>query len=230
MPEGKETSIVQHNALPPEWKMNTIGWEALNHAQVSARDVGTKSVYGGIPVVCKGKACAYVDTCPMDVFGIEVDDLKGNRCPVEISEMMELLNKYLIQFNVDIDDPEQIVTVSLIKELVDSDIMLRRADHKIAVEADYLEDRCVAVDPESGKPIYNKEISKNVEFKDRVSKRRHEILQLLNATPKDKAGSKLTVNMDPSTYATQLLAKARELVNGETVYEVDVNDLKEADE
>jgi hypothetical protein len=104
------------------------------------------------------------------------------------------------------------VMLGLIKELIDYEIQIRRADHKMASQGDFLEDIVVGV-TERGHPIVNKEIAKPIDYKERAVKKKHEILQLLNSTPKDKAANtkKVEVSMDPSTYAAQLLAKAKDL-------------------
>jgi hypothetical protein len=58
----------------------------------------------------------------------------------------------------------------------------------------------------------NKEIAKPIDYKERALKKKHEILQLLNSTPKDKASlNKFGANVDPSTYAANLIQKAKEL-------------------
>jgi hypothetical protein len=44
-----------------------------------------------------------------------------------------------------------------------------------------------------------------------MQKRKDTVLSLLNATRKDKAGSKLSIEMDPSTYAATLMQRKKEL-------------------
>ncbi len=217
---------VNYDRIPQEWKLNNLGAKAMELHKMSISHAGSYGVYAGIPIICKGEKCPYIHTCTMTELGIDLEELKGNRCPREVNEMMFLLNKYIIEFKIDMDAAEHMTKITLLKELIDYDIQLRRADHVICVKADYLEDRVVAVDS-NGKPIINKEISKHVEFKELLLKRRHDILQLLNATPKDKAATKLEVKVDPSSYAAELMARAIELENSEFT---DVEEIMDSDE
>jgi hypothetical protein len=98
----------------------------------------------------------------------------------------------------------------MVKEIVDIDIMLERASRRMASEGDFVEMVVVGMDPE-GNPLRRPEIRKSVDFKERMSKRKDTLLSLLNSTRKDKAGSKVTIDMDPSTYAATLLARKKEL-------------------
>ena len=65
-----------------------------------------------------------------------------------------------------------------------------------------------------------------------TQKRKDAILQLLNATRKDKAGSKVVIDMDPSSYASQLLEKKRQLDdlrNDDNVIDI-TNEVREGDD
>lgn len=207
----KESYIVRYDILPPEWKMTNVGLKAVMDMQKAINSVGTHGILAGIPIICKGKQCPYIDTCAMETLNIDVNTLVGNRCPVEVAEIINLFEKYCAQFNID-ENTEDMVMLGLIKELIDYEIQIRRADHKMASQGDFLEDIVVGV-TERGHPIVNKEIAKPIDYKERAIKKKHEILQLLNSTPKDKAANtkKVEVSMDPSTYAAQLLAKAKDL-------------------
>ena len=119
--------------------------------------------------------------------------------------------------------------IGLVKELIDYEVQIRRADHKMASQGDFLEDIVVGIS-DNGHPIVNKEIAKPIDYKERAIKKKHEILQLLNSTPKDKAGSKININVDPSTYAANLLQRAKEYMNADEIIEVEPNETKEADE
>jgi len=208
---AKNNSVVRYDRLPPEWKMANVGLNALRTAQTAITNIGVHGIYAGIPIMCKGRQCPFIDTCAMEALHIDVSTLAEarQRCPIEIAEIMSLYGKYTQQFGID-STCEDMVMMGLVKELIDYDIQIRRADHKMASQADFLEDIVVGVS-DNGHPIVNKEIAKPVEYKERALRKKHEILQLLNSTPKDKAGTKLNINMDPSTYAASLLSKAREL-------------------
>jgi hypothetical protein len=206
------SGIMKKNTVnfPAEWKINREGLEAIEKASESVHKTGGHGIISGIPIICRGDKCPYIDSCPMETLGTKISDIVGQRCPVEISKIMKLFTEYVEQFNIDVDLPENRVVLGLIKELVDYEIQIERADKIMAKDGHFLEDVVVGIDS-NGRPIKNKEISKPVDYKERALKKKHEILQLLNSTPKDKAGQKVNIVMDPSTYAAQLVAKAKEL-------------------
>ena len=208
MPAGAKPGIVHYDdpsRFPAGWKTNEQGMEAVRIAQAMA--TSKSGLYANIPIVCKGSKCPYNETCSMVSVGIDVDALIGQRCPVEIAEIMQRFNWYIGHLGVESDN---IVDLSMVKELVDIDIMLERASKRMAQEGDFIEMVAVGVS-ESGDPIRRPEIRKSVDFKERMQKRKNDLLTLLNSTRKDKAGSKLTIEMDPSTYAASLMEKKRQL-------------------
>ena len=211
----REVAVVRYDRLPPEWRMTNSGLNAVRASQTSISTIGTHGIYAGIPIICKGRQCPFIDTCAMEALHIDVQTLSGQRCPIEIAEIMDLYSKYSYQFGIE-EDCEDMALVGLVKELVDYEIQIRRADHKMASQGDFLEDIVVGI-ADNGSPIINKEIAKPIDYKERAIKRKHEILQLLNSTPKDKAGSKLNINVDPSTYAAQLIAKAKSMESDDII-------------
>ena len=224
---NEENAIVRYDRLPPEWKMTNVGLNATRAMRTAINTIGVHGIYAGIPIICKGRQCPFIDTCAMETLHIDVNTLVGQRCPIEIAEIMNLYDKYCTQFGID-QDTDDMVLIGLVKELIDYEIQIRRADHKMASQGDFLEDIVVGVS-DNGHPIVNKEIAKPIDYKERAIKKKHEILQLLNSTPKDKAGSKINVAMDPSTYAASLLQKAKEYMDAEVI-EMDPVSTKEADE
>lgn len=196
--------VMKTYSLPAEWKIDEAGATALMTASVMSQNQYSR--YAAVPIVCKGKECPFITTCGMDAVGIDVEKLVGQRCPIEVQFIMDKFNSYIEELDIDKDAE---IDLSLVKELVDLDVMLLRADNKMAKEVDFIENVAASINVQ-GQVIYRKEVSKTVEFKERTMKKRHEILRLLNSTRKDKAGDKLTVSMDPSTYAIELLQKKEE--------------------
>ena len=216
--------------LPAEWSVNEKGLEAINLMNKSLRSVGKHGIISTIPIICRGAKCPYFETCPMASLGVNVEELIGQRCPVEVSKIINKFNEYVDHFNIDLESVDPVV-IGLIKELIDYEIQIERADKIMAKQGDFLENVVVGVSSD-GRPIVNREIAKPIDYKERAVKKRHEILQLLNSTPKDKAGQKLQITMDPSTYASNLIAKFKELKEAGVVdadyFEV-VEDEKEDD-
>lgn len=193
--------VVQEPRMPMEWQFSDKGQQAL----VIARQMAAvkHGLYASIPMLCKGPACPYAGTCPllaMDLAPV------AERCPLEVSKIMKRFEQYSKELSIDEDN---IVDMTLIKDLIDIDIQLIRADNKLAVDADFIQDVIIMI-TEHGDEITQPQIHKAVDYKDKLLKKRHDILGLLHSTRKDKAGDKLTITLDPSTYAAQLMAQAAE--------------------
>jgi hypothetical protein len=154
-----------------------------------------------VPMVCRGDACPYVSTC----YIAPEERPKQGRCPIEIATILALFERYC--YHLDVTE-EDIVDLTLIKELIDLDVQLLRADHYMAARPEFVEEVPVFV-TEDGIAFTKPEISKVVEYKERLRKERHRILQLLNSTRKDKEGGK--TKRDPSSLAAEILARAREM-------------------
>lgn len=205
---AREMDVIRYDdpsKLPAAWQMSEKGVEALNVAQ-SISGI-TTGLYANIPIICKGNKCPYADACSLKSVGVNVEEIKGQRCPVEINDILKKFQWYVQHLEVDQDN---IVDLGMVKELVDIDMMLERANKKIATEADFVEQVAVGQDAD-GNPIFRPEIRKSIDFKERMQKRKDTLLSLLNSTRKDKAGSKVTIDMDPSSYAAMLIKKKEEL-------------------
>jgi hypothetical protein len=204
---AEDTSVIRYDdpsQLPAAWQMSEKAIEAFN---VAKSMVATSGMYANIPIICKGIKCPFIETCSMKAVGMDVEELKGQRCPIEIADVLKRFQWYIQHLEIDQDN---VVDLGMVKEIVDIDIMLERASRRMASEGDFVEMVVVGMDPE-GNPLRRPEIRKSVDFKERMSKRKDTLLSLLNSTRKDKAGSKVTIDMDPSTYAATLLARKKEL-------------------
>lgn len=200
--------LISQAKLPMEWQFSARGVQALTIASQMANI--KHGLYASIPMLCKGADCPYAATCPL--LAMELAPV-AERCPLEVSKIMKRFEQYSEQ--LDIDD-NNIVDMTLIKDLIDIDIQLIRADNKLAVDADFIQDVTVTI-TEHGDEITQPQIHKAVDYKDKLLKKRHDILGLLHSTRKDKAGDKLTITLDPSTYASQLMAQMQGKAKGEII-------------
>jgi hypothetical protein len=188
--------------MPSSWKLSDKGRDAIKLAVGMAQ---TKhGLYASIPMLCKAEACPYATVCPLVEMGAAP---KGERCPLEIATILKQFEEYKEEFSVDEDN---IVDMGFVKDLIDCDIQTFRAENKMAVDGDFLEDVVVTV-TEGGEEISNPQISKAAEYKERVQTKKHKILQLMHSTRKDKAGDKLSIVLDPSSYASQLMEQAEKM-------------------
>lgn len=151
---------------------------------------------------------------------------EGERCSLEIAMILKKYEEYCDEFGI---DENNIVDMGLVKDLIDYDIQLFRAENKIAVQGDFIEEVVVSV-TESGEAITAPQLSKATEYKDKIMNKKFKVLELMNSTRKDKAGDKLTVSLDPSTYASQLMAQiAHEMKPGQII-DVDYEEMDQEGE
>ncbi|BCO16174.1 hypothetical protein_gp121 [Bacillus phage vB_BceM_WH1] len=182
--------------LPKAWKVSEKGMKALR--QTVSSNEAKHGMYSSIPMLCRGEACPYAQVCPLIETGDAPD---GERCSLEIALILKKFEDYSEEFGI---DETNVVDMGLTKDLIDLDIQQFRAENRLAIEGDFIQDVVVAVN-ERGDEITNPQISKASEYKEKVMTKRHKILELMNSTRKDKAGDKLSVQLDPSTYASRLM-------------------------
>jgi len=211
----KKYMNIKKEALPSSWKISEKGIEAIKFGV--AMNKTKHGMYASIPMLCKGEECQYASVCPILDQGY---DPTGERCPLEISLIMTRYEDYKEEFGASDDD---FVDMSLIKDLIDYDVQLMRAENKMAIDGDFVEDVVVTV-TENGDEITNKQLSKATEYKEKITNKRHKVLELMNSTRKDKSGAKVQVSMDPSSYAASLLkeinAAPGEIIDGDYLDEL----------
>lgn len=192
----------EQHQLPPTWGISERGLRAIKTAVAMSN---TKhGLFASIPIVCKSAQCPYADSCYLLTMNL---DTPGERCPQEIAAIMERFEAYTNQLDISVDN---MVDLNLIKNLVDIEIQIVRADNKVAMNGDFIENVIAAISPQ-GDAYYKPELSKAAEFKLKLLAEHSKILSLLHATRKDKAADKTTIVMDASSYAASLLKKARDM-------------------
>jgi len=160
-------------------------------------------MYAAVPIICKGGECPYAHVCAALERGIAPI---GDQCTKEMAMILDGIEAYCSELGV--DDTSR-VQLSLVKELVDCEVMISRCDSLIAKDGDLVEEITVAV-TDGGHRITKPEIRRAVEIKEKWMKMRQTLLNQLNSTPKDKAKTDVASVMDPSKYAAMLVAKAKE--------------------
>jgi hypothetical protein len=202
--------------LPDAWGSSDKSKKAIQKS--INRQAVKHGLYASIPMVCRGDDCAYRATCPLYINDEHPED---ERCPIEISHILTKFQAYTRELDV---DQENIIDMTLIKDLIDLDVQIQRADNKLAIDGDFIQMVTITV-TEDGDEIQNPAIHKAVEYKEKLLKKRHDVLQLLHSTRKDKAGDKLTIQLDPSTYAAQLMAQAAQMSQeNRTIIDIDPED------
>lgn len=204
--EKQKKEIQTETQIPSAWSLSERGKKAVTKAlTLYNTEFG---LYASIPMICKGEECVYAQLFPQLHEGLSE---AGERCPIEVALIMSKYDSYTRELDISKDDA---VDMSILRDVIDYDIQIVRAENKMAIEGDFVKDVTVGVN-ESGVPVTQEQISQAAQYKDKIQTKRYSALKLLNSTRKDKAGEKLSVVMDPSSYATSLLkGKEDETIEG----------------
>ena len=132
-------------------------------------------MYAKIPLVCKGDACPYADSCSLLPYGLAPE---GDYCPVEVAQVEALVQGYYNDFEI---DELSFADKSLINEIVFLDIMLERCKALLAKEGTPVSDIVIGLS-EAGEEIQQPAVSKAWEAYEKMTKRKDQKLQLLAAT------------------------------------------------
>lgn len=159
--------------------------------------------YSKIPLICKGDNCPFKTTCQLHKHGL---DPYGEPCPTEIAMILSLHEKYTNELQIEENDT---VDQTLLRDLISYEIMLARCDARIAEEGDYIQMIDVGI-TENGDVIRKPELSQSVIFKEKIQKKKNEILQLLNSTRKDKSSTEVNMKITPTQILTDIVSKIDE--------------------
>lgn len=199
--ESKRAGMIKKTAnlcTPETWKISEKGKEAVN---VFRRIAKTKNgLFASVPLICKGDGCPYGAVCDALAEGISPT---GERCAREIAYIQDMLDKYIETLKVDEDN---VVTMTLLKELIDCEIMIMRCDSLIANDANIIQNTVIGI-TEGGHEIKQPQMHKAVEMKNTWINARQKILNQLDATPKDKSKNSLNGFIDASRYASEMMAR-----------------------
>lgn len=168
----------------------------------------THGLYSSIPLICKGEDCIYAQIDPLHKEGLCTE---GERCLTEIALIMTKYDSYKRELGIGDSDA---VDLSLMRDLIDFDVQILRAEAKMAMDGDFVKDVLTGI-TESGREIMQEQITQAAQYKDKIQTKRNRTLELLSSTRKDKKGDRLSVTLDPSTYASKLMKDAE--ISGEII-------------
>lgn len=137
------------------------------------------SMFSSIPMNCEASKCIFASTCPLIKENLAP---KGSPCPIEMSIVAQFTAEYMEQLDV---VPENLVEVSMVRDLVDQEVQYIRKTKLLAKEH-FIQENIVGVDSD-GQPILKKELHLAVELEDRLHKRRKDLRNQLLATREAKA-------------------------------------------
>lgn len=170
-----------------------------------------------IPLLCK-KSCPFKATCR-----IEEDDRDyDGRCLVEIAALLQRFEDLCLHFEIDTKseeiEPENVVDISLIKDIVDIEVQILRSENLIASSGNFMAEHISQVD-KFGTPYYEEIIHPALEYKLKLLEQRNKVYTKLNATRKDK----LAIAKTKGGYtekALELIEKVKGMVD-----DLDLDDL-----
>lgn len=146
-------------------------------------------MFASIPIICRGQDCAYKNVCMVD----HAQRTVGSRCPMEIAALITRFNQWCQHFNIDtstdVIEPKDLVDATLIKDLVNIEIQILRAENKIALSGDFMGETLMEVDKKCN-AYYGTIVTPESEFLMTLQDKKMKILNQLNATRKDKAADK----------------------------------------
>ncbi len=164
-------------------------------------------MFASIPIICKGEDCKYKDVCLIEDSKRE----KGSRCAMEISAILSRYVQWCSHFGIDIKNDvlakEDLVDATLIRDLVNVEIQMMRAENKIAITGDFITKTLLDIDKKC-KPYFGDTVSPETNFLMMLQDKKIKILNQLNATRKDKAKE---MKSSPSEDAIKIFQQIKEL-------------------
>lgn len=158
------------------------------------------SMFSSIPMTCEHSKCVFADTCPLLKENLAP---KGSPCPIEMSIVSQFTSDYMDQLEV---NPENLVEVSMVRDLVDQEVQYIRKTKLLAKEH-FIQENVIGVD-QDGQPILKKELHLAVELEDKLHKRRKDLRNQLLATREAKAKIGQT-QLDTAQTISDILSKVQ---------------------
>lgn len=190
---------------PAEWNLSERGRKAI--ALANRMHKTTAGLYSSLPLVCRGKSCKYNERCPL----IELNMAPfGEVCAIEADLVKMHYDKYMKTFNLNQDNPDDYIDIQLVKELIDIELSLDRANRAMAVDGDFIKDVIVAV-ANDGRPLKRPELHQAVILKEKLQKRKDSILKQLVATREAKIAANANSNLSITQLNADLISQAIKL-------------------
>lgn len=179
-------------------------------------------MFATIPILCRDTDCAYKDVCMVDPSERTI----GSRCPMEIAALITRFNQWCQHFNINIDgesiESKDLVDATLIKDLVNIEIQILRAENKIALSGDFMGETLIEIDKKCN-AYYGSIITPEAEFLMTLQDKKVKILNQLNATRKDKAADKRKESA--SDEAVRIFQQMQELQREQNKAKYDIMDV-----
>jgi hypothetical protein len=160
------------------------------------------TMFASIPMRCDGSKCIFANTCPLLKENLAP---VGDPCPIEMSMVSQFTYEYMNQLDV---SPDNLVEVSMVRDLVDQEVQYMRKTKLLAKEH-FVQENIIGVD-QDGSPILKKELHLAVELEDRLHKRRKDLRNQLLATREARAKAGQT-QLDTAQAISDIIDKVQSL-------------------
>lgn len=182
--------------LPAGWGQSMTAMdEVIRHRQSFNLKHG---MFANVPMICKGTVCPLHEICTIPIRKRPV----FHRCPIEIAAIIDRYDKYCEELGI---GPEDYLDQSQVKDLVDIEIKLLRANGHLAISGDFIQEVVQAID-DKGNTITRPELHKATEYEEKLLNRKKQILSELNATRRAKNHKEAV--KEASSFASELMRKA----------------------
>lgn len=184
-------------------------------------------MFASVPIICRGGDCAYKDVCMVS----QTQRIVGHRCPMEIAAILSRYEQWCMHFEIntvqDMIDSKDLVDATLIKDLVNVEVQMLRAENKIALNGDIMSKTLLDIDKKC-QPYYGTIVSPETEFLMTLQDKKIKILNQLNATRKDKAADKRKESA--SDTAIKIFQQVKELEKAQQIINISDMDFDDAGE
>lgn len=221
----KPEQVDDNYAMTTMWNLNnTLIQEISNISRVYASKHG---MFASVPIICKGKGCAYEKACMVD----PINRTPGQRCPMEIAAIISRYDQWCRHFGIDtsndVIEEKDLVDTSLIRDLINIEVQMLRAENHVAISGDFMADVLLDIDKKC-KPYWGKDVSPEANFLLTLQDKKIKILNQLNSTRKDKAADK-TRSTNPSEVAIKIFQEMQAALKAQNIIDLDDMDFEEAE-
>lgn len=189
-------------------------WEISNMNKIYSSKHG---MFASVPIICRVDDCAYKDVCMVTPAQRKL----GQRCPMEIAAILSRYEQWCAHFEIntsnDVIAAEDLVDATLIKDLVNIEVQILRAENKIALNGDFMADILLDIDKKC-QPYFGKIVAPETEFLMTLQDKKIKILNQLNATRKDKAADKRKESA--SDTAIKIFQQVKELEKAQKIINI----------
>ena len=213
----KELDIIKPNTAIQQQQSMSSSMQSLWNITPGAMQEVAKSanifrmshgMFAGVPIICKDYKCPYLSVCTVDPQYRTL----GQRCPMEAGAVMGRFEAYCNHFSIDLSNPtpEDTVDIATIRDLVDIEVQMLRAENRLAISGDFIGQTINTVD-NKGKAWFEDTVTPEAQYKLTLLDKKYKLLEKLNATRKDKIAMMKSKD-NPSVKAKGIFKKVKELL------------------